>query len=271
MARMTSPLVKPSSGVTSRAREKAARISRGQSMAFSLVQTARNGNRQKRQAKPRKSTSRRRIRIRNRSKSTRKIKRRTGSGVASGSVRQSPHLIQTVSGAITSGGTLMSRLAAFGVMVLSIGLLTAFRSELAAQARRTGKNAEPAAKADKEAPKEPISLAAEPQVAKRIEEAFALLKKEAWPDALRILQGILDGKEDTFLEVREQRRGPDGKIVETLLRPGAKAEINRRLAYLRVQGMDEYQRLYGPKAAELLKEADQKKDPALWAAVSFRY
>ena len=82
-------------------------------------------------------------------------------------------------------------------------------------------------------------------------------REDAWDEAIRALQFILDDRNDTFL-VREVRVAKDG-AVETLF-VSARSEAARVLQALPAQGREFYQFTYGPVANALLGEAKTRSD-----------
>ncbi len=108
-----------------------------------------------------------------------------------------------------------------------------------------------------------MTLVQDNQLRKRIEAAEDLVKEEAWPDVVRILQGILDlGKPDAFVYIN---RGGKGYWTS------ARGEAGRMIAALPPKGMEFYRLRYNPEAADLLKQARAKKDPELLARVAWAY
>jgi len=96
-----------------------------------------------------------------------------------------------------------------------------------------------------------IDLPKDPRVARQIEAAEDYIKEEDWVTACETLQNLLLHNQDFFMKV--QRKGPDGK--ETVNWVSVKSEADRLIATLPEKGMEFYKLNYGPKAAELLKEA----------------
>lgn len=112
-----------------------------------------------------------------------------------------------------------------------------------------------------------LSLPADPDLKKKLEAVQDYIKSEDWEQATRILQLVLDAKEDVFVPVRA--KGPDGK--EAVRWASARSEVNRLLATLPANGLEFYQLSFGPAAATLLDEARKKNDPELLAGVGQRY
>jgi outer membrane protein assembly factor BamB/tetratricopeptide (TPR) repeat protein len=93
------------------------------------------------------------------------------------------------------------------------------------------------------------------------------IKEEAWGQAARVLQALLDNPEDTFLQVK--RKGPDNKETTTWL--SVRVEANRLLGTMGPQGLQFYELQHGGKAKSLLAEAKSKSDPQILADVALRY
>lgn len=106
-----------------------------------------------------------------------------------------------------------------------------------------------------------ITLPTDRQVKKRLEAARDnYIKFEAWGEAARLLQIILDSKEDVFIHDPEKVRWVS-----------AKAEANRLLGTMPPEGIQFYELQYGSSARKLLNEAKAKSDPQLLADVAQRY
>lgn len=112
-----------------------------------------------------------------------------------------------------------------------------------------------------------ISLTVDRQAKKRIEFAEDYIKEEAWGEAAKALQSLLDAKEDLFLQVR--RKGNDGK--EVVRWTSVRAEANRLLGTLPEHGRQFYELQYGAQARRDLADARKKGDPYLLAGVVQRY
>src|SRR5262249_16925858 len=82
-------------------------------------------------------------------------------------------------------------------------------------------------------------------------------------EASRILQSLLDTKEDVFLEVP----GPKNAVKRVSLRQ----EADRLLGSLPPKGREFYELQYGPRAKARLAEAMAKGDRAILAEVAQRY
>src|SRR5262249_3529147 len=89
------------------------------------------------------------------------------------------------------------------------------------------------------------------------------IKEESWGEASRILQTLLDTKEDVFIEVP----GTKNSVKRVSLRQDA----DRLLGSLPPKGREFYELQYGPRAKARLAEATAKGDRAILAEVAQRY
>lgn len=100
-----------------------------------------------------------------------------------------------------------------------------------------------------------------------IQAAQDYIKKKEWQVVCESLQSLLEGKEDSFLEVTSN--DADGKPVTR--RVSVRAEANRLIGELPADGLEFYQVRYGPGAEARLKEALEKSDPTILADVALKY
>jgi outer membrane protein assembly factor BamB len=105
---------------------------------------------------------------------------------------------------------------------------------------------------------EPVVVAVDRQARRRIDTAKEYLRDESWPEAVQLLQAVLDAREDSLIEA-------DDRLVS------ARAEAERLLGSLPPRGREYYQVQCGGRAAERLREARAKNDPSLLAEVAQRY
>jgi outer membrane protein assembly factor BamB len=141
------------------------------------------------------------------------------------------------------------------------------------QPGRGRKAAAPPAGKDKEAAKDDfgessaISLPRDNKLKSQIEAAGDYIKTEDWVLATEILQKLVGIKEDVFAKL--PRKTPDGKDAE--IWTSVRAEANRLIAALPPKGLAFYQLTYGPKAADLLKEAKATNKPEILAQIMRLY
>jgi outer membrane protein assembly factor BamB/tetratricopeptide (TPR) repeat protein len=95
-----------------------------------------------------------------------------------------------------------------------------------------------------------------------IEAAAELIKEESWGDAARLLQRLLDTKEDIFVEVQRN---------EGVQWASLKTEANRLLGSMPPDGRQFYETLFGGRAKARLTEAKAQSDPQILAEVAQRY
>lgn len=112
-----------------------------------------------------------------------------------------------------------------------------------------------------------ITLPSDRQAKKRIEAAEDCIKDEDWGNAARLLQALLDAKEDVFLQVRRQ----DLNGRETVHWTSVRAEANRLIGSMPAHGLQFYELQFGPPAKALLAEARKKGDAQLLTEVAQRY
>jgi outer membrane protein assembly factor BamB len=112
-----------------------------------------------------------------------------------------------------------------------------------------------------------ITLPVDRQARKRLDAADDYIKEEAWGEAARLLQVLLDGKEDVFVQVR--RKSVQG--AETMQWTSVRAEASRLLGTMPENGLAFYELQFGVEARRLLGEAKQKSDPQLLAEVAQRF
>jgi outer membrane protein assembly factor BamB len=128
---------------------------------------------------------------------------------------------------------------------------------------------EPAAKDDKDdfGDSSAISLPRDNKLKSQIEAAVDYIREEDWVLATEILQKLVAIKEDVFAKL--PRKTPDGKDTE--IWTSVRAEANRLIASLPPKGLAFYQLTYGPKAAEMLKEAKATNKPEVLALIMRLY
>lgn len=108
-----------------------------------------------------------------------------------------------------------------------------------------------------------LTLPTDPANEKKLEGVKDYLQREAWAEAARLLQSLLDGP-DAFVPVR----GAETEIARwTTLH----AETHRLLESLPAAGRESYEQTQGPRARELLLQANHPGDAQLLADVSRRY
>jgi outer membrane protein assembly factor BamB/tetratricopeptide (TPR) repeat protein len=153
--------------------------------------------------------------------------------------------------------------------VVAVGLLAGLTvlPRVIAQQLRVAKAVEPPANGQPGEASSGITLPHDRQAKRRIEKAEELIEEKAWGEAARVLQFLLDAKEDSFLEVK--RKGPDGK--ETTSDVSVRTEANRLLGKLPPEGLQFYELQFGAPAKARLAEAKTKGDPQILAEVAQRY
>jgi outer membrane protein assembly factor BamB len=107
-----------------------------------------------------------------------------------------------------------------------------------------------------------ITFPTDRKARRSIDAAEDFIKEEAWGEAARLLQSLLDTREDVFIEVKR-----DNASRWTSLR----GEANRLLGSMPLKGREFYELQYGARAKALLADAKGKGDPQLLADVAQRY
>jgi hypothetical protein len=102
---------------------------------------------------------------------------------------------------------------------------------------------------------------------KKLAAAQDYIKEESWAKAARILQSLLDAEQDSFVQL--PHTAPADNQIPTWV--SVKAEANRLLGTLPAKGLQEYEWLYGPVGATLLKEAREKNSDLLLAEAARRF
>jgi outer membrane protein assembly factor BamB len=120
--------------------------------------------------------------------------------------------------------------------------------------------ADPEEPADKSVP--PITLPTDKHAATQLAAAAEYIASKDWKEAVRLLQHVLDGKEEVLIE---RKAGAGTAWVS------ARAEARRLLAGLPPAGKEVFEKTYGPEAAELLKQARKLRDREKLARVVRRY
>jgi outer membrane protein assembly factor BamB len=101
----------------------------------------------------------------------------------------------------------------------------------------------------------------------RILAAPDYIATKNWTTAVSTLQGLIDRKEDVFVELK--RKDATGK--ESVHTVSVRAEANRLIGSLPQEGMEFYRVTYGPTAKGFLKQARATGDRDLLGQVSRRF
>jgi outer membrane protein assembly factor BamB len=110
---------------------------------------------------------------------------------------------------------------------------------------------------------ERVKLASDPKTRRNLREAIRLIGEKDWSQAIRVLQILLDGKEDYFVEVTEGES--KGRRISI------RAEANRLLSTLPREGKQFYEQQFGGQAKALLRKGMANNDPQVYAEVALRY
>lgn len=110
---------------------------------------------------------------------------------------------------------------------------------------------------------ERVKLASDPKARRNLREAQRLIDAKDWSQAIRLLQILLDAKEDFFLEVTEGEA--KGRRVSI------RSEATRLLSTLPREGKQFYEQQFGAQAMALLRQGKLANDPQVYAEVALRY
>jgi outer membrane protein assembly factor BamB len=113
-----------------------------------------------------------------------------------------------------------------------------------------------------------ITLPTDRKIKQRLELADVdYIGKKAWGDAARLLQSVLDIKEDVFVQV--ERLGANKQKRKRWV--SARVEANRLLGKMPAEGLQFYELQYGPQARKALNDAKKNADPQALGEVAMRY
>ncbi len=102
---------------------------------------------------------------------------------------------------------------------------------------------------------------------KKIDAAADFIESKEWGEAFRLLQGLLDAAEDSFISLR--RADKAGQTTRHWT--SARAEAARLIGALPPAGLEFYRLQYEGPARRLLDDAQQQRDPERLAEVGRRY
>lgn len=105
-----------------------------------------------------------------------------------------------------------------------------------------------------------VKLAVDPRARRKVQEARRLIAQQEWSQAIRLLQSLLDSKEDSFL--------PDDTNKRYV---SIRAESNRLLGSLPREGRQFYELEFGSQAKALLARARELGDPRTLGDVAVRF
>lgn len=114
---------------------------------------------------------------------------------------------------------------------------------------------------------DPVTLPTNPAARRKLEAARDYIQSRDWAEAVRLIQALLDAREDSFLRAPVTRA--DGKGAGGWLSTRRAAE--RLLDEMPAAGLAYYRLAYDAPAEKLLKEAVRQRAPDLMAQVVRRY
>ncbi len=106
-----------------------------------------------------------------------------------------------------------------------------------------------------------LTLPTDPVSRRRLEAARDYVKSREWPEAIRLLQSLLNRRADSFVKVGAGRDG------ETVWR-STRDETEHLLARLPADGLRFYQLAHGPPAERMLQEALKGATSTNWRRLS---
>src|SRR5262249_60178857 len=109
---------------------------------------------------------------------------------------------------------------------------------------------------------DPVTLPEDRNAARKLEAVRDYTNEGSWPEAVRLLQGMLEAREDGFFRLEET----DVKGKTTTRWTSARAEADRVLAGLPRQGLETYRLSYDGVAKRMLTEALRRGDAGPLAA-----
>jgi outer membrane protein assembly factor BamB/tetratricopeptide (TPR) repeat protein len=112
-----------------------------------------------------------------------------------------------------------------------------------------------------------VTFPGDTRLRQKLEAARDYVKAKDWDQAVRVLQDLLDLKEDQFLPPST----PPALGKPTTHSGSVRGEAARLVAGLPPKGLEVYNAVHGPRARALLKEATERDDTQLLAQVVQRY
>jgi outer membrane protein assembly factor BamB len=177
--------------------------------------------------------------------------------------------------------TVLRPLAFLAILLLLQSVTADEGGKEVAQVKKAVRVAQPGAKpappgaAEEPGPEEftdALTIPTDRKAKRKLNAAEDLITHDkAWGDAAKILQDLLEAKEDHFVEVDRKEKGPDGKMKTVVHRTSVRSEANRLLGMMPAEGLQFYEALSGPKAKARLAEGKNKGDPQVLAEVALRY
>jgi outer membrane protein assembly factor BamB len=100
-----------------------------------------------------------------------------------------------------------------------------------------------------------------------IERAGDFIKQEAWEDALKVLQSVLDAPEDSFVPVKHDAGDSKHDVYVS-----ARVRANRLIESMPPKAKEIYEQRFGSEASRLFEDAKKNKvNQANFAAIAKRY
>ena len=148
--------------------------------------------------------------------------------------------------------------------LLAMAVLVRFSVEVPAQYPDGGGGQ---VKPDSPAASASVTLPSEPRLRKKLEAAHDYVKAQNWSEAVRVLQILLEGKDDEFLPAK----AVPAPNKPTAYSESVRSEALHLLADLPPKGRAAYEQAHGAPARALFKEAIERDDRQRLAELVHRY
>jgi outer membrane protein assembly factor BamB/tetratricopeptide (TPR) repeat protein len=109
-----------------------------------------------------------------------------------------------------------------------------------------------------------VKLLVDPRAKRKLDEAKRLIANQDWSQAIRLLQGLIDSKEDVFLQEEADGEGQGRRI-------SVRAEASQLIGSLPKEGKQFYELEYGGLAKSMLRQGKVNGEPQVFADVAMRY
>ncbi|MFL5244478.1 MAG: PQQ-binding-like beta-propeller repeat protein [Gemmataceae bacterium] len=126
---------------------------------------------------------------------------------------------------------------------------------------------QPGAPADANDLNQAITLPTDSKLKQKLEAGRDYIRDEDWDKAFTVLQGLLELREDQYVEMN--MTDPSGKARKQW--SSVRTEANKLIGTMPAKGLEYYKQTYGGKAKAELTDAIAKSDPERLASVMLRY
>src|ERR1043165_5215338 len=156
--------------------------------------------------------------------------------------------------------------AVLGIGVLALVGLLAERNDMQAKIKEPPQPPQPSTTGGTHSS---IKIFEDSSMPKAVEIGGDCIGDKDWPQAIKILQQILDSKTDHFVVLSEP--DPFNPLEKVTRSTSVKFEANNLLGTMDIKGLDIYEAKFGESALILLKEANAKGDQVKLAEVAQRF